>query len=522
MANDLQAGSDTGQRALKATARVAGLRDFVTPTLEQVERRRYELMAVTFLVLIGLTLAGAVLSLSTGFLGGGNALGISGVVARILPVLLTVTFGLYVLEKERNLTHLSRILVNERVLSAALSNRLKEISSLTEAGKAVVSMLDLPDVLRVVLAAASDLLEADEGSVLLVDGGYLVVAAAVGHAERFIGTRRPLTDGLAGEVAKSREPLLIEGRLSLAEHSTSVRIAAIEIESAICVPLESEGELLGVLNINVTIGSRRYNEYDLRALKLFGEHAALAIRHAQALARERELRTQITELDRVRSQLIGSMAHDLKTPLTTILGNAKLLRRTGVVQDGEPESELVDTIENQSARLLSLIERLLDAAHSVARPELKMQSLDLSGVVRRLTAAYAAAHGREVRYANPDASAVAWVDPEAVDQIVANLIENAVKHTPDSSVVTVSTASATHHVDLIVHDDGPGVPPDQIESVFLPFNQGSATEPGIGLGLFIVSNLVEAMGGRVTVTNSNGARFMVSLPKDAPAGTVLS
>ena len=506
--------ASTADEHVRRTARIAGLRDFETPTLEQIERRRYELLGLTFALILALVVA---LAAATSYLDIPNflsGLGRTGIAIRALVVLLLVSFGGYVWEKERHLGRLSRVLVNERVLSAALTNRLKEISSLSEAGKAVVSMLELEDVLNVILDGASDLLEADEGSVQLLEGDELVVAAAAGHAQRYIGSRRSVMEGLAGYVARTREPLLIEGRPDMTDYGAVAHDREKHIESAISVPLEATDDLLGILNLNVTSGDRRYNEYDLRALRLFGEHAAMAIRHARALRRERELRGQIAELDRLRAELVGSMTHDLKTPLTTILGSAKLLQRRVNDLDEAKRGEVVDAIVRQSDRLLSLIERLLDAARSQTRASLNPVRIDIVPVIDRVCAAYGHAHGRDVTVEKETEPLFAYADPDAVEQVLANLLENAMKHAPEATAVGVRARREAGGAEVVVADNGPGIPADIRTSLFEAYTQGESHGRGVGLGLFIVSSLVTGMGGRVSVESEpgSGTLFRVWLP----------
>jgi signal transduction histidine kinase len=408
--------------------------------------------------------------------------------------------------------------VNERVLSAALSNRLKEISALTEAGKAVVSFLELEDVLNVILNAASELLEADEGSVLLVEGEELLVAAATGHASQFLGERRPIDRGLGGYVAASREPVLIDGDVPSREFGESLIDPQRAIASAASVPLEAKGQLLGVLNLNVVTGDRRFTEYDLRALTLFGEHAAMAIRHARALRKERELRTRVAELDRIRAELVGTMTHDLKTPLTTILGSAKLLLRRYDTVDEERRTELIASIERQSQRLLGLIERLLDAARSQARYPIVPGLVDVLSHIELLATSYASAHDRRVLIERSGDTVQAFVDPDALEQIVANLLENAVRHTPEDTTITIRVWSADGRAKVSVADDGPGIPEADLPFLFEPFRRGNQRPEGtgVGLGLFIVANLCRAMGGDVAVdsTVGEGTTFTFDLPAE--------
>lgn len=509
---DLTAGGPSAE--VQRAARIAGLRDFETPSLEQVERRRFELLGITFLFLVVLAIVVAILPSFFDLPRWFEGIGAAGSALRALVVLIAAAFAVYVLEKERYLGRLSRALVNERVLSAALANRLKEISSLTEAGRAVLSILELEDVLRVILNAAFDLLEADEGSVLLVEGEELAVAAATGHAEQFLGSKRPIAAGLGGYVARNREPLLIEGKPNLEDFGGLLHPREQRIVSAMSVPLEAKGELLGVLNLNITDSERRFNEYDLRALTLFGEHAAMAIRHARVLHKERELRAQMVELDRIRAELVGSITHDLKTPLTSIVGSAKLLLTRFESIASDRREDLLESIEWQAQRLLLLIERLLEAARSQSSYPLTSGPVDLVQHVEALVVTYSSAHDRHIAVEKESRRVEAYGDPDAVEQIVANLLENAVKYTPAGTPIRIRLSASDGDAVIAVSDEGPGIPSEIQGRLFEPFQRGLEGGTGVGLGLFIVANLVRAMGGEVTLTSEagRGATFRVTLP----------
>lgn len=510
-----------GSVDVRRVARVAGLRNFETPTLEQVERRRVELFLLVSAVL--LVIAAGFVFVSSAALeieGLPGFLAERPLVLQVSVLLLALAVGFYVMEKERYLRRLSVALVNERVLSAALENRLRELSSLTEAGKAVLSSLDLDEVLAVIINAASELLGAGQGSILLVDGDGLVVAAATGHAEAYVGTRSGFGEGVAGHVASTREPLLVVGSPTLEEHGVEPPSRGPAIDAALCVPLEAKGELLGVLNLSVSGDGRRFDEYDLRALTLFGEHAAMAIRHARILRRERELRHRMAELDRLRAELVGSMTHDLKTPLTTIMGSARLLLSRSQDLDDDQRTRSLEAIERQSRRLLELIERLLDAARTGASFALSRGIVDLVDPLEALTRAFANAHDRAISFERGADRVAAYADADAVEQVVANLLENAVKYTPVDGPIRVWVRPAPDGAEIGVADAGPGIRPEVREHLFEPYRRGEheTDRTGVGLGLFIVSNLVAAMGGTLSVDcpDSGGTTFVVRLPASAP------
>src|SRR5437764_743354 len=156
------------RQELAREAKVVGLRDFSTPSLEAVERRRWQLWTVAFVVMVALA-GGLVLMASSG----ARSVGLfKHLPVRVGLVFLTMGFALYVLEKEVHLRRLTRLLLDERVLTAALSNRLKELAALATVGKAVNSVLNLTQVLNIILSSALELLSADGGSIMLLEGPH--------------------------------------------------------------------------------------------------------------------------------------------------------------------------------------------------------------------------------------------------------------------------------------------------------------------------------------------------------------
>lgn len=255
-------------------ARVAGLRDFSTPSLEAVERRRMQLWLLTTIVMAAVALG--LLAVATWPEQGVVLL--QAPVLRIGLAAMAVTFCAYAVEKEVHLGRLTRMLADERVLTAALTNRLHEVSLLLEAGRALNAQLELPVVLDTILRSATELLDANGGSVMLLDGDELVAVCVRGR-EDALGTRVGLGEGIAGHVAIRREPVLIDGH---ADPKEFPGLADREpyVESAMSVPLVHRDELLGVLNVNAAMG-RAFTQYDLRALAVFAEQSATAIVNAR-------------------------------------------------------------------------------------------------------------------------------------------------------------------------------------------------------------------------------------------------
>src|SRR3954470_3117294 len=372
---------------LAREAKVVGLRNFSTPSLEAVERRRWQLWMVAIVVMASLA-AGLVLMASSGTRSPGL---FKHLPVRIGLVLLTMAFSVYVLEKEVHLRRLTRLLLDERVLTAALSNRLKELAALVTVGKAVNSVLNLHQVLNIILSSALELLGAAGGSIMLVEGDDELRAVCVRGHTHAGGARLRVGESIAGHVAQEREPLLISGPASR-ERFKNLVLQDAPVESALSVPLVNRGEVLGVLNVHAS-SDRTFTEYDLRALGLFAEHAAVSIANARLYEAERAHVTELLELDRMKTEFVATVSHELRTPLTSILGCVQTMQR----RELEPEitKDFLETIDRQSHRLLRLIEEVLDVQHSANGPLLQSKHINVTDAVASVARTQAAL-GREV------------------------------------------------------------------------------------------------------------------------------
>lgn len=266
---------------------MAGLRSFDTPTLEAVERRRLQLWLLHFLLL--LALAGAlvvVLSWPASTVPVRSHLHL----LRLALMILTVLFCAYAIEKEFQLRRLARLLVEERVVSAALRSRLTEVDALLRAARAVNTVVELEEVLDTIIASALELLGGRDGSIMLVQGenALRTVCARGGGAAR--GAMVRFGEGIAGRVAATREAVLVSGVLDPTRWAP-VTEGPPPPGSAICAPLIHRDTLLGVINVNA-LATRTFTEHDLRALAVFAEQAAGAIANARLYEEQALLASQ--------------------------------------------------------------------------------------------------------------------------------------------------------------------------------------------------------------------------------------
>ena len=263
---------------------VTSLTSFETPTLETIAKRRLHLWAMTLVLLVSTV---AVLSLVL-FWGDSHLsfFAFRGLVY-LGVVVLVVLFGAYAIGKELDLRSLTEELMDERVLAAALTNSLREANALIESGSDSSIHLNVEQVLDTILSCSMDLLDGHSGSIMLMhsDNELRTVCSSGDSPAR--GARVGLNEGIVGQVAATREPVLVLGIFDWDHYGDEEHRPA----SAICVPLIGKDELIGVLNINAKT-DRKYSERDLRAMSLFGEQAGAAIESAHAHAAKRKVADQ--------------------------------------------------------------------------------------------------------------------------------------------------------------------------------------------------------------------------------------
>lgn len=223
--------------------------------------------------------------------------------------------------------------------------------------------------------------------------------------------------------------------------------------------------------------------------------------------------------DRTRSDLVATVAHELRSPLTGVKGfTATLLKKWDRFSD-EQRKLMLETIDNDANRLSRLITELLDAARiDSGRLALKRQPIELAETVQQVLHNIAAGSGQELRVERNGKVPMIWADPDRIAQLVTNLVENALRHGRGVSRITVRGARDDRDgAVLVVEDHGTGIPVEIRERIFTRFWR-SGEAGGSGLGLYIVRGIVEGHHGEVGIgeTDDGGARLTIWLPVNQP------
>jgi two-component system, OmpR family, sensor histidine kinase KdpD len=255
-----------------------------------------------------------------------------------------------------------------------------------------------------------------------------------------------------------------------------------------------------------------------KALTALLDQAAVAIERAQLMEREARGAAR-AETEQLRTALLTSLGHDLRTPLTSIRGALGTLRASGDELSADTRADLLLAAEEETARLSRYLANILDMVrieHGQVEP--RREAVNIPEALEVAVARARRATGRAITMMAGERLAEPRLDPALLDQILGNVLDNALKFS--EGPVRVTARREGHEVAIAVEDDGPGIPPEDLHRVFDPFFRVTRTDrvaAGTGLGLAICRGLAHAMGGRIAAESplrpaGGGTRIMLRFP----------
>ncbi|HQZ18154.1 MAG TPA: sensor histidine kinase KdpD [Vicinamibacteria bacterium] len=286
--------------------------------------------------------------------------------------------------------------------------------------------------------------------------------------------------------------------------------------SALFLPLAGSDQSLGVLGVRPASG-RPFTPDQMQLLDAFASLAAAALDRVRLLGQAQRAQVEV-ETERLRNSLLSSVSHDLRTPLTSITGAASSLLQAPGNLDDASRRDLLETIHEEAFRLNRLVANLLDMTRLESgalkvRKEWSPIEEVIGSALTRLASSLA---GRRVETEVPDNLPLAPFDALLIEQVLVNLIENAVKYTPAGGEIVISASASPEALSVEVSDRGPGIPPGDEARVFEKFQrlEGRGRKGGVGLGLTICRGIVTAHGGTINVfkREGGGASFRFTLP----------
>ncbi|MCL5961780.1 MAG: ATP-binding protein [Chloroflexi bacterium] len=409
-------------------------------------------------------------------------------------------------------------------LEARVEERTRELSCLYEISQALSSTHDVDRLVETVAGKIAPFFEqADSASLFLYDPkvDVLVARSSFGFDPALgYNARLKVGEGLPGKVFETGEPILLNS-----DHGEALRdlggdgVKGKGLYSAICVPLLFKSKMLGSFIVYSFQPGHCFNEAQLKLLQALADRIAVAIENARLLAQAEHARA-LEEADKLKSEFISTVSHELRTPLASIKGYSTTLLRKDTAWDEATREEFLEIIDEESDKLRELIDNLLEASKVEAGVlNIFKQPILLNRIAQKAVAErQARAKKHEFVAEFPPKFPILEADPRRVEQILHNLLENAVKYSPDGGKVVVRGEIHGRSALIGVSDQGVGIPPEQLDRVFDRFyrveNPLTRRAGGSGLGLSIARALVEAHGGGIWAQSApgKGSTFYFTLP----------
>ena len=417
--------------------------------------------------------------------------------------------------------------VMQRRRSSRELARLRALVPLYEMSRMFMLQTDLGELLQRVLETAVSETGAQRASLMLIDENrlHLTIQAAVGIPTDVISqTQVRLGDGIAGWVAKTGQPLVVNGPDDLPEFLRQSMLGGV-LRSALSLPLTVKGQVIGVINLTKITLESPFALGDAELLSVLIGQAAVAIVNARLIKQMEAAYEELSRLEHLKTEFINIAAHELRTPVSIVLGYASLLAELA-----PPEmQEMIDPLHSQARQLERIVDDLfhLDYLKSLKEfdPGIDIEPLDLAECARfaiREAQAVAEARNLQLTLTTPEP---VWAlgDMPGLRRILRHLLDNALKFTPAGGQVQINVAAEGAEAFLRVQDTGPGVPPEERERIFAPFYQvGSSlrrSHGGMGLGLSLARRMMQAQGGRLWLEArpGPGASFCLALPLASPS-----
>ncbi|MGH2455840.1 MAG: sensor histidine kinase, partial [Candidatus Limnocylindria bacterium] len=307
------------------------------------------------------------------------------------------------------------------------------------------------------------------------------------------------------------------------EHADMYRRSGIQAVAA--APITADDRRLGVL---VVYAARPpvFSDDVLSLITILAEQAALVLRSHELLREAAQVRA-LAEVTRMKDDFLSVVAHDVRTPLTTILINAELLEQAIAGAGDARNARRAVSLRAEALRLKQLVEDYLDVVRAERGREPRLEDCDLAALVRTTIDAMGAGHQRVVLEAQGPVHG--RFDPARIHQLVENLVANAMKYSGTGDPVEVRVWNDDGRASLSVADRGIGIPETDLPFLFERFHRGSNTDDrrygGLGLGLYICRQIAEEHGGSITVSSriGEGTTFVVAfspMPAAAAAAEV--
>jgi K+-sensing histidine kinase KdpD len=381
--------------------------------------------------------------------------------------------------------------------------KLERLNSLIEASKTVNSTIDIDKLLNLILTAASNRIQAERGTLYLLDKEKGELWAKVLQGKDMKEIRLPIGKGLAGYVAKTGETVNIADAYSDPRFNPEIdKKSGFRTRNVLCMPMKNkEAEIVGVFQfLNKKKGG--FTDEDASFIDALSVHAAIALENAR-LAQEMMQTERLSAVGR----MAGTIIHDIKNPMSVLRMYAQLIKRR--VSDPEV-SRFADEMIQQVDRFVKMTQEVLDYSHGVSA--LNIETVQLGEVVEMsLKFAEVDFHEKNIIISRDfQYTGACKLDPEKMVRVLYNLAGNAADAMPNGGTLSIRTERKDGTIQITLTDTGKGIPESIKAKVFEPFFTHGKRH-GTGLGLAIVKKIVDDHGGRIEIESQENVGTSIRL-----------
>jgi len=404
-------------------------------------------------------------------------------------------------------------------LRDALGRRVDVLEAANRCARALGSSLELEPAFGAFIRELRGLVPFDRTAIVLVDGETAQTMATAGRGANDVfppGSAGPLRGSVLERVLGGE--LVVRGELDDTEYPEDRRLVELGLHSELVAPLLLGARPIGMISVS-RCDPNAFSPDESELLALLGRLVATGVQNIRAYEAERQTIDELRRLSALRADFVSLVSHELRSPMAAVIGAARTLQERWRSLTPEHREAFLALIADETNRLAALIGDVLDTSRIEAGTfSYSFSDVDLVRLVEDAVA-IAAIGQDEVRVRAEVTGALPVVrgDRERLRQVVANLIENAIKYSPVGDEVEVKAIRDDGVVRISVSDHGPGIPLDQQRLIFEKFGRADmpgSSRPGTGLGLFIARSIAEAHGGTVDVRSrpDAGSIFTLTLP----------
>lgn len=411
-----------------------------------------------------------------------------------------------------------------RLAAELTSDRLMRLQTVTTA----LSQSFMPQqVANAVIEQGMKSLNAQAGTVVLLDesGSNLEIIATLGFPQELTDKwqRFPVSTEIAlADAVREKSPVLVESFDDWLDRYPALGpLSSVTGNHAlVAYPLIVKERVMGAMGLSFR-ERQKFTDDDRSFMQALAQQCAQALERAHLYETERRLRTEAEEANRIKDEFLATVSHELRTPLTAIVGWSGMLRIRKL--DEETTARAIQSIERNAKAQTQIIEDLLDVSRIITgKLRLEASPIQLDSVINTaLDAIRPTAELKDIKITSeiePD-TGIVWADPARLEQVMWNLLTNAVKFNSIGGTIEVKLRRVDAHAQIVVSDTGQGISPEFLPFVFERFRQADGTitrsHGGLGLGLAIVRHLIELHGGTVRAESAGmgkGATFTVLIP----------